>query len=125
MSDAGVSAVERLRVDAVQVTHAPAEVRPGRLEHEVVVVFHEAVGQADPGEAGDGSAECCEEHFPIAIVDEDRLVGVAAGGYVVKRAREFDPEWSRHSDTVFGGSSRDGRPPRVGTDSSHMTKCKT
>ena len=46
MPDPSVAAVEALGVDAVQLAHADGQVAVRRLDHQVVMVAHQAVGMA-------------------------------------------------------------------------------
>ena len=45
MPDSLVTAVAALRVDAIHVAHEPRQVGSMRLEHKVVMIGHEAIGQ--------------------------------------------------------------------------------
>jgi hypothetical protein len=78
MARAFVAAVERLRVDAVQLSHAAREVRLRRLEEQVVVVSHQAVREDAPPVARDGVAEQLEEAAEIGGVPENAPPLVAA-----------------------------------------------
>ena len=48
VAGAVVAPVEGLGVHAVQIAHAAREVGRRRLEHEVIMVAHQAIGVAQP-----------------------------------------------------------------------------
>jgi hypothetical protein len=77
-------AVERLGVHAVQMPHAARQVRLRRLDEQVALVGHQAVGAANPAEALDRVGERVEEEVAIRIAEEDVLPRVAATGYMVQ-----------------------------------------
>jgi hypothetical protein len=53
------------------------------------VVGHQAVGGADPAVPGDGAFEASKESETIAVISEDVLAAIAAGGDVIRPARLF------------------------------------
>lgn len=65
MPVAAVAAVEGLRVDAVQLPHGAGEVRVRRLQEQVVVVVHEAVGEDVQAVAARYLREDLEEALPV------------------------------------------------------------
>jgi hypothetical protein len=81
--DTAVAPVERLRVGAVEPRHPAREIRPWRLEDEVIVVDHQAVGQARPvAEALHAPADG-DELRAIAVVLEDPVAIVPTIEHVV------------------------------------------
>src|SRR5205085_6398906 len=67
-----VTAVERLRVDAVQALHSGGEVLELRLNDEVVVVRHQAEDVDSPVVAVDDGREQAQEEAALIVVQEDR-----------------------------------------------------
>ena len=84
-------AVEGLSVDAVDA-HEPRQVGLAGVQHEVVVVVHQAVGQHLRAEALHALGQHGEQGSAVGVVHEDGLAPVAAGGDVVHGAGEFDAE---------------------------------
>jgi len=91
-----VGAVKPLGIHAVDLPHAAGEAHLGRLDEEVVVVRHEAIGMADPVTTLDGIAEDPQERLTVDISEEDGFAGITSGGHVVEGAGELDPEWPCH-----------------------------
>lgn len=56
-------AVELLRIDAIELSHTTAEIAPGRLDHDVVVVCHQTIGVAAPIKSFAGFAEKAQPVF--------------------------------------------------------------
>lgn len=116
-----VARVEALGVGGVQALHAPRQVRPGRLDDQVVVVRHEAVGEAPPPARPDDLTEAMEEEAAVVVVEEDLLPRVAPGGDVIQRAGELDAQRPGHGRkaTASAGQARSNcragrRPARAG-----------
>src|SRR5439155_8033327 len=70
--------VEPLCIAPVQLPHAARQVWQRCLDHEVVVVVHEAVRVAEPREALDDMSEEAEEVLPIDGVANNVAAGVPA-----------------------------------------------
>src|SRR5439155_8633548 len=85
-----VAVVEPLGILAVQLLESRREVAR-RLEHKVVVVWHQAVGVAAPPPASHDEGEELGEAGAIALVLVDRLASVATRGHVVDGAGDADP----------------------------------
>ena len=96
VADGPVTPVERLRIDAVQVPHRPAEPGVGRLDEQVVVVAHQTEAVQDEAEAISAPLECPEEPLAVGVVLEDGALRVAATGDVVGSAGELDSQRPRH-----------------------------
>jgi hypothetical protein len=73
-----VAPVERLRVDAVQDLHSGGELLASGLDHEVVVVAHQAERVAAPGETHRDAREHREKDAAVVVVAEDRDLPGAA-----------------------------------------------
>jgi hypothetical protein len=74
-----------VRIRAVQSVHPCREIGLRRLEHDVVVVRHEAVGMTLPAEVAHYVAENGKEPILIAICEKDRKLTVPPCGHVVNR----------------------------------------
>ena len=71
MAFPGVALVEALRVPPVEESGAGAELDLGCLDHEVVVVSHQAEDVDVPVEAGGGDGEEVEEAEAVFVVAVD------------------------------------------------------
>jgi hypothetical protein len=91
-----------LREDAVHVPHQPRQVAFARVQHQVIVVAHQAVGQHLGIEAVHGLADDPQLRGAVRIVLVDGLPPVAAGGDVVDGAGELDAQGARHGPSVQG-----------------------
>jgi hypothetical protein len=89
---ASVSAVECLCVAAVELSHRDREVGARRLQQQVVVVVHQAVGVADQAVPLDDVRNELEEAAAVGVVADDRLSIVAARDHVVEASGEGDAE---------------------------------
>ena len=98
MTHQTVAAVESLRVNPVELAHPLGEVRVRRLDHQVVVVPHEAERVADPVEIGHHSAEGQEEDMTVLVVRVDVLAPVSTGRDVVKRTGELETKRTGHAE---------------------------
>src|SRR5262249_33865370 len=90
------------------------------LDHQVVVVLHEAKGEAAPPEPADHVAEDREEHSPVANVPVDRLTAIAASRDVVDRTRRLQSRDPSHALTVEPALSRGCRRACLDTKSAHV-----
>jgi hypothetical protein len=63
----------------------------------VVVVVHQTIGVADNMILADHIIQQVEKHEPVAWIQENALLLVAAGRNVVEAAREFDSKRTRHA----------------------------
>ena len=67
MPHAPMSAVETLRVEAVELAHAARQRGIGRLNKKVVVISHEDIGVKAPADEPDRTAENSQELEPIGV----------------------------------------------------------
>jgi hypothetical protein len=77
-----------LGVAAVQELHAGGELRACALEHEVVVVAHQAEGVQAPAEPLDRLPEQAEEEAAIVVVQVDQRTRDPAAADVVDPIRK-------------------------------------
>ena len=91
-----VDKIEPLRVVTVHVAHEIREVAVGRLDEEVVMVAHEAVGVEDDVVEGEAIGEVFEKSSAIAIVEEDLLTSIATSGNVIESSVELNAKRSCH-----------------------------
>ena len=89
-----MESVECLGVVLVEITHAIREVRLDRLDEQVIVVAHEAIGMADPVVVFDRGRKLFEENFSVSIVVKNIFFAVTASGDVIERAWVGNTEWS-------------------------------
>jgi len=81
---------ERQKARPAPFLHQPREVRLARLQHEMVVIAHQAVSQRDRVEALQSLRDDTQQRVAVRIVLEDRLSPVAPRGDVIDRVREFN-----------------------------------
>jgi hypothetical protein len=91
-----VSPVERLCVNTVQVSHATREIRPWRLDQEVIMIRHQAVCVTDPAEAFYHITEYIQGAKTIFVVEEDLLSGIPTGCNMVNSPFKLNPQWPGH-----------------------------
>ena len=75
VADFPVSAVELLRVDAVELPHSLGKVCVGCFNEEVVVIGHETVRMTNPVVSLDNISELGEKYSMVMIVKEDGTAG--------------------------------------------------
>lgn len=75
------------------------------FEQEVVVVAHQAEGVAEPGEAGNDTAELSQKETAITLIEEDQRACVPPARYVVEGVRELKAKSARHRTSVESPSS--------------------
>src|SRR5687768_2802258 len=98
-----VPIVEPAAVLSVEPLHPSAEVRLWRLDQEMHVVVHQAVGQTAPSRSSASPSEQVEVDPPIAVVSIDHLLVVAARVDVVDPARDFLSWFARHAGPRHAG----------------------
>ena len=87
----------------------------------MVVVVHQAVGVAQPGEAPDDMLEEAEEMLPIGVVVNDPAARVAACNQVVDASGNADPQRAGHEPSVETPALQPKPAGRVVTLSSRLT----
>jgi hypothetical protein len=88
--------VKCLRINAVHMAHQPRQVCLPRVQHQVVVVAHLAVGQhlrvKPVHRMGDGF----KLRLSIPVVAVDRFAPIATRRDVINRVGEFDAQGAGH-----------------------------
>ncbi len=92
MACPSVTFVEELCVDSIQLPHTEGEVAIRRLDKDMVMVGHEAVGVTDPIIPFVDVLEGVQEVQAVLVVLEDGLLLVTAGSYVINSTGVFDAE---------------------------------
>ena len=100
MSDFIVPAIEGLGVDAVDVTHQQGEIGLPGVQHEVVVVAHQAIGQGFGVEAGQRLRHDLQQAVAILAIGKDVFAPVTTRGDVIHRAGKFDTQRTGHARTL-------------------------
>jgi len=67
-----------------------------RLDEQVIVIVHQAIGVTQPSEARHDFAQAAEKPLPVLVVEKDRTARIAARGHVMDRTGEFEPEGTGH-----------------------------
>lgn len=92
--------VEPARIVRVKSLHSGRKVRRGRLEHDVVVVRHLAVGVADPSEVILDVSKQRRKPPEVQPVLIEPTAPHASGSDVVEAAGNVRAQGSRHAPTV-------------------------
>jgi hypothetical protein len=77
-----MATVEGLGVNPIELAHAHGEGRLWRLDKQVVVIAHEAIGMTPPPIAGNYVAEAIEKLLAIGVIEKNPLSRVTARGRV-------------------------------------------
>ena len=97
-----VAAIGILRVHAVELPHAGAEIAFHRFDDEVVVVAHLAPCVNPPVVAFTNLREDRKPCQAVGVVVIDVLTPVAARGYVIQAAGNFKTEGTGHGKSING-----------------------
>ena len=92
-----VPAVEAGGVGSQEPFHAGHEVAPGRLDHQMKVIGHEAERMHLPAGLPAGFSQRVEEQHAIPLRPENGFAPVAAIHDVINRARIFQSQPSGHA----------------------------
>jgi hypothetical protein len=101
MPNQAVAVVVSLGVDAVHVPHQARQIGLARVQHEVKVVSHQAIGQHLGIEALHRLLDDGELRQPVSVIKIDRLAAVTSGGDVVDGAGELDAKGAAHAKKVL------------------------
>ena len=91
-----VALVEALREHPIDVPHQQRQIGQQRLDHEVVVIAHQASGECAGVKPVQPRAQYIQQSPPVHIVHKDRLSPVPTRSHVINRAREFNAKRSCH-----------------------------
>jgi hypothetical protein len=78
MTDPLMDPVEPLCIDPVELAHALGQIAVRRLDQEMIMLGHQAVGVDDPVEPFPHTRQHVEKHRPVAVAPEDRIAPVTA-----------------------------------------------
>ena len=101
-----MTTIERLRIQTVEPVHAISDIRVGRLDGDVVVIRHQAIGLALPVETPDDVSEDGEEEHAIVIGQEDVRSADPPSAGVITRVPALDSVLTGDDATVRRGGSR-------------------
>ena len=101
-----MSAIEPLGVDAVELLHATREIGLRRLDKEMVVIGHQAVGMTDPAKPLNSACENFQKTHSIDVVKKDLSTSIPATGNVIHSTFVFDSQWSSHESSIAGETLR-------------------
>jgi hypothetical protein len=91
-----VATIEARCVRAEQPLHARDQVGAVRLDNEMKVIAHEAIGMDLPCGLGAGLAQSFEESFAILVIAENIFTPIAATHDMINRAFVLHPQLSSH-----------------------------
>ena len=86
----------RLGIDTIEMLHQSRQIRAAGVNHEVVVIVHETVGQHDRIEPVHRLSNDCQKRSAIFVVLEDGFAPIAARGDVIDRTGKFNSEGACH-----------------------------
>src|SRR5438105_11753073 len=101
MPASAVFPVEPLRVRTAEVLHAAREIRFWRVDDQMEVRSHQAVGAAAPFIERDDDFQLIQKTTPIGGFAEDGLAVDAERRDVMRCVREIDPDLARHHMNVW------------------------
>lgn len=78
MPHAPMAPVEALCIDTVQLPYAQRRVALRRLDKQMIMIVHQAVGVAQPTEARHHFAKAAQKQRSIFIIKKDRIPRIAA-----------------------------------------------
>src|SRR5438093_4956783 len=97
MAEQLVAEVEPSRVSAQKPFHARNQVRLGRLEHQVKMIRHEAIGMNLPARLAARLAQGLDNPLAVVVVVEDRFAPVPTVHNVVQSAGALELKLLRHT----------------------------
>ena len=92
MTGPAMPLIEKLRVDAVQLTHADGQVAVRGFDEEMIMIGHEAVSVADPVVSFNDVLEGAQKVLAVSIVFKDGFLFVTARRHMINGARIFYAE---------------------------------
>ncbi len=113
VSQALMATIEPLGVGAMESAYAATKIRLGRFNHQVIVISHQTVHGAAPVLLLPLATEYTDELVPIAVLQEDGLLCIAASGDdVVESTGKFEAEWASHETRPYrAGSAKSKTDP--------------
>ena len=102
-----VPTIEGLGVHPIDLAHEQRQRGLPGVQHEVVVVPHEAIGEHLGIESIERLTYDIQQRLSVLVIDEDRLAAVAARGDVVDGAWEFDAQGAGHANKLRLGEAKD------------------
>src|SRR6056297_1469336 len=105
MSDATVSPIEPLGVDAIDLTHALRQGGAQGFDQQVVVIRHLAPRPNAPIEALTNPTQIVDEGMAVSFVEKDIALRIAPRHDVIERAFELDSQGAGHSWWCINGES--------------------
>jgi hypothetical protein len=112
VTDQSMAPMDCLGGDAVELTHPLQEVGI-RLDDEVIMIGHLAIGVAAPVEAAAHLAQRCEPSRAVLKVAIDRLAPITVRGDVIPPAGKLDAEGFGHGAEHSSKMLDYKTPPRL------------
>jgi hypothetical protein len=100
MTDKSMPAIERLRVDAVQLAHAGCQLPARCFDEKMEMVGHQAVSMYREAKPCADHGQNIEPKSSIVVVNIDTGTTVPTCCDMVECACEFDAEWTGHRNNV-------------------------
>ena len=100
MSSPLMTFIKKLCIDPVQLPHTQRKIAVRRLDQEVIVVVHHAVGMTEPVIPFIDMLERVQEVDAVLVVFENGLLFIAARGNVIDGTGVFNAEGASDAATV-------------------------
>src|SRR5438270_13155439 len=85
MAAKAIASIELLSVGTQKPLHACAQVRTGRLYHQMKMIAHQTISMNLPSGSSAGPRQELKEKLSIAIILKDDLASVAPTQYMINR----------------------------------------
>ena len=92
-----VPPIAGLGIDTIQMTHALRQISVRRLNQQVVVIIHQALGITYPVELGYDLLQRRQKHLPVLVILINVFTPITTRGDVIESVREFDADWAGHN----------------------------
>jgi hypothetical protein len=114
-----VTPVHVLGVKTINVVHHVRDIGARRVHHQMKVVAHQAISEALCAKLHESDRENHQEPRSIGVVDEDRLLAIAARHDVIDGAAEYDSISSGHARV-----DTNRRPGANARKSTQIARCR-
>jgi hypothetical protein len=91
-----VALIESLGIDAVQLPHAYRKISVGRINKQMVMIVHQAVGMADPVVSMGNIRKGIQEDLSVLVVSENCLSLISSASDVIDSSWKFYTQWTCH-----------------------------
>lgn len=101
MAHPPMPSIKGLGVHAIELTHAPGQIRLRGFQQKMVVVVHQAIGMAEPAEASHRLGQDRQPGLAIRVIARDPLAGVAPTGNMVDGVGKLKSQGTGHGEAAY------------------------